>query len=190
MAIPSDKWVLLALLPLTLTRFPQDRFRARGRHFPLFFDLPTYCFPGNSAQTNEPLKSDLLDVPAGEGSAPSSQTGKSSLAEKSVYEKAADQLHLLAYTSDRLLHFLTLVVHSEELFGDERAELDDKMDPFLNVAGSLLPYKDALRKKASNIIGPLLHHQSQLFPTTSTLTQHHRTIIKRQISSAGAKILQ
>ncbi|KAJ7191573.1 hypothetical protein GGX14DRAFT_578876 [Mycena pura] len=144
---------------------------------------------------SEPLKSHSLDVTisAREGSVPSSQTGKSrlsssSLAEKSVNKKAADQPHLLTYTFDRLLRFLTLVAHPKDLFGDEGAEITEKFglytemtafqwfpslteDPFPDVAGVLLPYKHALLKKATDNTVPLFDPQSQSIPETSTLNR-------------------
>ncbi|KAJ7085442.1 hypothetical protein B0H15DRAFT_931804 [Mycena belliarum] len=60
-------------------------------------------------------------------------------------------------------------------------------DPFPDVSGVLLPYKNALCNEASAIL--------QSLPTKPTLKSQHQTIIQRQIfvllcASAGANILQ
>ncbi|KAJ7085447.1 hypothetical protein B0H15DRAFT_376251 [Mycena belliarum] len=92
----------------------------------------------------------------------------------------------------------------KDLFGEEGVEIDDKKgsymtmtafqwfpalveDPFPDVSGVLLPYKNALCNEVSAII--------QSLPTKSTLESHHQTTIQRQIfvllcASAGANILQ
>ncbi|KAJ7077294.1 hypothetical protein B0H15DRAFT_565214 [Mycena belliarum] len=163
-------------------------------------------YPTDSTRSKA-VRSDSLDVSASEESVPSSRAGtsrfsSSSLAGRSVNEEADETPHLLTYTFDRLIRFLTVDDHPQALFGEEGAEIDVKkelymtmtafqwfpaLDPFPDVSGVLRPYKRALCSTASAIVRSL--------PTTSTLDPQHQTIIQRQIfvllgASAGANILR